>query len=204
MADHGEHGELLAAIVRRDNAAFERLVSVYQHRLFNFALRYAGSREDAEEAVQDTFVKAYRALYWRLPPERVLGLALTPWLYRIALNTLRNRARSRQEPPLPLPAEEGDELALPLAAAGGLEAGAELADLRSALVRELLRLPPPYRAALVLRFVEGLSYPEIAQATGRPLGTVKSDVHRAALAMRPRLRRWCDGDDAEEDLAHAL
>jgi RNA polymerase sigma-70 factor (ECF subfamily) len=104
---------------------------------------------------------------------------------------------------LPLPAEEGEEVAAaPLAADGGPEARAELADLRSALVRELLRLPPRYRAAIVLRFVEGLSYPEIAQATGRPLGTVKSDIHRAALLMRPALRRWYDG--AEEGLDHAL
>ncbi len=188
MPDKEEHGELLAAFVRRDGSAFERLVDAYQDRLFNFALRFTGCREDAEEVVQDTFLKAHRALHGRLTPERILNLALTPWLYRIAINTARNRGRSRRVATTPLGDGEGEEAA-PLAADGGPRA-VELGDLRAALVRELARLPERYRVAVLLRYVEGLAYAEIAQATGRPLGTVKSDVHRGALLMRPGLAAW--------------
>ncbi len=191
MASNGEHGELLAAFVRGDGAAFVRLVDAYQDRLYNFALRLTGCREDAEEVVQDALLKAHRALHGRLTPERILNLALTPWLYRIVLNTARNRRRCRRLPTTSL--DDGEEAVGEGAAADKADEPvrtAEIGDLRSALVRELTRLPERYRVAILLRYVEGLSYAEIAQATGRPQGTVKSDVHRGALLMRSGLAPW--------------
>jgi RNA polymerase sigma-70 factor (ECF subfamily) len=185
--------ELLGRLVRREGEAFEHLVAQYQDRLFNFVLRYTGRREDAEEIVQDTFLKAHRALFGRMTPERVLTLALTPWMYRVALNTARNYLRRRQLQTSALPDDShvgAEQLGEPALAGGGPEAMAENAAVRRAIVAELLRLPERYRAAVVLRFVEGLSYAEIAAATGQPVGTVKSNVHRGLLLMRPGLASW--------------
>src|SRR6516225_9442084 len=71
---------------------FEELVRTFQDRLYGFALRMLSSPQDAEEAAQDTFVRAYRALE-RYPDDRVSTLRLRPWLYQIALNVVRNRVR---------------------------------------------------------------------------------------------------------------
>src|SRR5215204_5011396 len=75
--------------------AFESLVTAYQERIFRFALRYCGNREDAEETAQDAFVRAYRALQ-TYPPDRRRGLNLRAWLYTITLNVARNRVRRKR------------------------------------------------------------------------------------------------------------
>src|SRR5215469_109476 len=74
---------------------FERIVDDYQRRLYGFALRMTGNREDAEEIVQDAFVRAYRAL-GKMSPEQRDELRLQPWLYTITLNVTRNRLRSKR------------------------------------------------------------------------------------------------------------
>ncbi|MHB1413819.1 MAG: RNA polymerase sigma factor [Chloroflexota bacterium] len=193
MLESAETRDLIGGILRREENAFADIVRAHQDRLFNFALRFTGTPEDAEEIVQDTFVKAYRALYQRLTPERVATLALTPWLYRIALNTARNFVRGR-----PARAEArlafagGDDTPWGGASerSDGPEGLAEKAEMRAALKRELLALPPRYRAAVILRLVQGLAYTEVAETLGLPVGTVKSHVYRGARLMRPGLARW--------------
>lgn len=190
----GEAG-LPSGLLRRDPAAFVDLVRVYQERLFNFALRYLGRPEDAEEAVQDAFLKAHRDLYRRLPLERVQNLALTPWLYKVVLNTCRNRVRRRQ-----LVAFDLREVEATLSADGGSDPAlvGERAALRRALEDELRRLPPRYRAAVVLHLVEGLPYADVATVLGLPVGTAKSHVHRGANLMRPALEPWWVAERGKE------
>lgn len=186
MADEDS---LRAALADDLDASFERLVRAYQGRLFSFALRWSGSREDAEEIAQDALVRAYRALRG-YPAERVLALALRPWLYRIALNVARNRARGRRLPVVRLAgAEEGadDRLAPVGAVCAGPEALVERAERRSELGAALARLPARYRAAVILRYVEGLAYAELADVLGQPVGTAKSDVHRGIRLLRKAL-----------------
>ena len=87
--------EALAAALADDlDAHFERLVRVFQDRLYGFALRLTRSPQDAEESTQDTFVRAYRALE-KYDTQQRRTLLLKPWLYRIALNVVRNRVRGR-------------------------------------------------------------------------------------------------------------
>ncbi|MHB8145248.1 MAG: RNA polymerase sigma factor, partial [Vulcanimicrobiaceae bacterium] len=74
---------------------FETIVDEYQRRLYGFALRMTGNREDAEEIVQDAFVRAYRALA-KMSPQQRAELRLQPWLYTITLNVTRNRLRSKR------------------------------------------------------------------------------------------------------------
>ena len=90
------HEDRLRESIANDlDGTFEELVRVYQDRLFSYALRLTGRREDAEEVAQDAFVRAYRAL-GTYPAERIRALALRPWLYRITLNVARNRFRGKK------------------------------------------------------------------------------------------------------------
>jgi len=168
---------LTAALARDLDGAFESLVRAHQDRLFTIAWRIGGDRRDAEELVQDCFVRAYRALA-TYPPARIRELRLRGWLTTILLNAGRNRARVHRVPTTELAFEPGAEPAAdPLARR----------DERETWARLLAGLTPAQRTAVVLRHVDGLSYAEIAEATGRPEGTVKAHVHRGLAALRTAL-----------------
>ena len=165
---------------------FDTIVDEYERRLYGFALRMTGNREDAEEIVQDAFVRAYRALA-KMSPEQRAELRLQPWLYTITLNVTRNRLRGKRPTNVAL-----DSLADPDALLRGsrhdgpaqpekiLEQNADMALVE----RALLQLPMHLRAAATLRFIEGRSHPEIAEILNQPIGTVKSHVHRAVRILR--------------------
>jgi RNA polymerase sigma-70 factor, ECF subfamily len=159
------------------DAAFESLVLGHQDRLFTIALRTGGDRSDAEELVQDCFVRAYRALT-SYPPARIRELRLRGWLTTILLNAGRNRARVRRVPTTELAFEPAAEPAIDPVARR---------DARDTWGRLLGALTPAQRTAVVLRHVDGMSYAEIAAATGKPEGTVKAHVHRGLAALRTAL-----------------
>ena len=169
--------QLAARLAADLDASFEALVLAHQDRLFTIALRTGGNRHDAEELVQDAFVRAYRALAaW--PPPRIRELRIRGWLTTILLNAGRNRARVRRVPTTELVFDPGAEPAAePLARS----------DVRETWAHLLAGLSPAQRMAVVLRHVDGMSYAEIAEATGRPEGTVKAHVHRGLAALRTAL-----------------
>jgi len=178
MDDQRPDDAVLTARLATDlDGAFEAVVLAHQDRLFTIAHRIGGDRRDAEELVQDAFVRAYRALAG-YPPERVRELRLRAWLTTILLNAGRNRVRVRRVPTTELAFEPGTEPATdPLVRR----------DERETWSRLLAGLNPAQRTAVVLRHVDGLSYAEIAAATGRPEGTVKAHVHRGLDALRTAL-----------------
>ena len=183
------------------DGCFETLVRDYQDRLYAFALRFCGSAPDAEEIAQDAFIRAYRALR-SYPADRVRALALRPWLYRITLNLARNRGRGRR---LRLVSLDGEEerpgVTEPVAAArDGPEAVFERTERGDELAALVTALPARYRAAVVLRHVEGLSYREIADVLDQPVGTVKANTHRGIRSLREALTSTERRDDA---VAHA-
>lgn len=184
-----EENELSAALAASVEGAYEHVVRAFQNRLYAFALRMCGSPQDAEEIVQDAFVRAYRALR-TYPAERVRAMALRPWLYQITLNVYRNRTRPGRLPSVPLDGPNDGESA-PLEIEGDAgerpDIATERAELRDMLTGVLLRLPAHFRAAVILRHVEGLSYQEIAELLGQPAGTVKAHVHRGAKLLREAL-----------------
>jgi RNA polymerase sigma-70 factor (ECF subfamily) len=159
------------------DASFEALVRAHQDRLFTIAWRIGGDRHDAEELVQDCFVRAYRAL-GSYPAPRIRELRLRGWLTTILLNAGRNRARVRRVQTTELAFDPGAE---PAADPIGRR------EERETWARLLAGLTPAQRTAVVLRHVDGLSYAEIAAATGRPEGTVKAHVHRGLAALRTAL-----------------
>ena len=179
----------LARRLARDlDGAFEALVIAHQDRLFTIAHRLLGDAHDAEEVAQDAFIRAYRALDG-YPAERVRALRLRPWLAAIVINLARNRRRrvADRHPPHPLAPLIEAGLDIPDRAAArpdARHAGAESRDEWAAL---LAALPAAYRAAVVLRHVDGLSYGEVASVLGRPEGTVKAQVHRGLRLLRAAL-----------------
>jgi RNA polymerase sigma-70 factor (ECF subfamily) len=177
-----EVGRLAAALADDRDAAFPHLVRALQDGIFAGALRLTGSRADAEEITQEAFVRAYRALD-AYPPERVRDLRVREWMWTIALNLCRNRARDRSRRP---EAPSAEDLIVPDPAPGPEQEALATAE-RELLERHLARLSWATRASLVLRHVAGLTYAEIAAALDRPLGTVKSDVHRGLQRLRESL-----------------
>ena len=181
-----DDASLTIALADDLNGTFERLVRAHQDRLYSIALRMLGDTGDAEEAAQDAFVRAYRAL-GRYEAKRIRELQLRPWLATIVLNLCRSRLARRPvvvrrqvslDAPLPGDLEPRAEEARGPAAATARRASAE------AWAGLLLNLPPAYRSAVVLRHVDGLSYPELAIALDRPEGTVKAQVHRGLAMLR--------------------
>ena len=171
------------------DGTFERMVRTFQDRIFSFAHRLSGNREDAEEIAQDAFVRAYRALR-TYPADRIRALSLQAWLYRIALNVARNRFRGKRARVVSLDArgDNSDEASRAREAPDDPrerpDSRLEEKESRSGIAALVAGLPERYRAPLVLRYVEGLKLEEVAAILEQPIGTAKSNVHRAVNLLR--------------------
>ena len=180
---------LTADLARDLDRAFDALVVAHQDRMFTIALRMLGDPRDAEEAAQDALVRAYRALA-TYDAARIRELRLRGWLTTIVLNLCRTRGlrrAARGAPPISLDADEAPALE---PTASRKDSPTEVVERHAERERwgaRLAELPPAYRAAVVLRHVDGLSYPEAAAALGRPEGTVKAQVHRGIALLRTML-----------------
>lgn len=158
--------------------AFPELVAANQDLVFGVALRVVRDAHTAEDAAQEAFVRAYRALR-RYPNQQVRELRLRPWLARIALNAARNEFRGKRSD-----ADIDDAAAALRDPDEGPHRLAERNDDRRMWARLLAGLPDRYRLAVALRYIDDLSYPELAETLERPLGSVKSDVHRGTALLR--------------------
>ena len=153
---------------------FEELVKAHQKGIFNHALRMLGNEQDALDASQEAFFRAYRSLSSFRGDSR-----FSVWLYRLASNICLDMLRKRpSSPDLSLTDEEGDPLPIPDSRFTP-QTELEKKELRLAVRSGLSRLDPDFRSVLVLREINGLSYEEIARVTGLESGTVKSRIFRA-------------------------
>jgi len=178
------------------DAAFPCVVERYTDVVYSVALRLVRSPAEAEEVAQDTFIRAHRALE-DYPPERRRGMRLRPWLARIALNLARNRLRRGHHGEVAL-----DDFVEATSAAPRSHEPAEIAERREAgryWQGLLATLPESQRVAVALRHVDGLSYAEVAETLDRPIGTVKSHVHRGVRQLRDRHERQARQHLAREE-----
>lgn len=165
-----------------DCETFEALVERYQKRLFSYALGLLHNREDAEEAVQDALMKAYRA--WpNFKPKR--HTSLSAWLSRITLNVARNRLRKKRVAQINFGANEPWHGAL--ADQTTPDMVFEDQSTIEFLDRAIRDLPQHLLEAARLQVIEGLTLSEIARRCSQPLGTVKSHVFRAKRRLRELL-----------------
>jgi RNA polymerase sigma factor (sigma-70 family) len=169
-------------------AAFPALVAAHQDRLYSIALRLLGDRRDAEEVAQDALVRAFRAMR-DYPHDRVAALRLRPWLASIAVNLARNRRRRIEDRQPPAALEPLLDVGFDPPDDGRASPGstADRRETQRELAAALLLLTPAVRAAIVLRHVDGLSVAEVAEALGRPEGTIKAQVHRGLRELRALL-----------------
>jgi RNA polymerase sigma-70 factor (ECF subfamily) len=170
--------ELVAGALGGSQEAFRQLVGRFERPVFTLILRMVHDPRTAEDLAQEVFVKAYRHLAAYDSRRK-----LASWLFKIAHNTTLDHLRHGALDTVPLAAEkeEGGDLLAVLAdtATESPAAAVERRDMARALERAIVRLRPEYREAVVLRYVEGLSYLEICDILVLPLGTLKTNLHRA-------------------------
>ena len=180
-----DDSSLVSRAQRGDEAAYEEIVQLYQQIAFRTAYVITGSAADAEDAAQEGFVKAYRAI-GRFRP----GAPLRPWLLRIVANEARNRVRSSgRRHQLELRLSEGFR---PGDAAQSPEAVAVASDERRRLLAMVSALGEEDRLVIASRYLLELNGEETAAALGIPEGTVKSRLSRALDRLRSRVQEATD------------
>lgn len=170
-----------------DLAAFNRLVQIHQRAVYNLCLRLLGSHTAAEDAAQEAFIAAFRHI------KGFRGGSFPAWLFRIAANASYDELRRRRRRPVTLEQEAAQNLPAeaPTHAFASPEAYVQQREQAQLLQQGLASLPQDQRLAVILCDVQGLSYEEIAAATGASLGTVKSRISRGREKLRHFLReRW--------------
>lgn len=189
----GREAQLVEQLKRRDEAAFNELVRLYQERVFRLVLRMLGDRSEAEDVAQEVFITVFKSIDGFRGDSK-----LSTWLYRVATNHCKNRikyldrrARGKKK--------ELDELA----EHGALESAsmgtsaqvarpdqqAEAHEIEMIVRAAIMELDEDQRVLVIMRDVENMSYEEIQHETGLPEGTVKSRLHRARLALAKAVQR---------------
>ena len=178
---------LVERVQQGDKKAFDILVAKYQHKIVKLISRYIRDQAEVLDVAQDAFIKAYRAL-----PKFRGESAFYTWLYRIAINTAKNYlvAQGRRLPDSDVEIDVAEQY----------EGASELKDyatperlllkdeIEKTVFDVIEQLPEDLRTAITLRELEGLSYEEIAEAMGCPIGTVRSRIFRAREAIHNKLK----------------
>jgi RNA polymerase sigma-70 factor (ECF subfamily) len=179
MGDHVKtDAELVASTLRGSQDAFRELVVRFERPVYSLVLRMVQDPGAAEDLAQEVFLKAYRRLDTYDPQWK-----FSSWLFKIAHNTTIDHLRRGVPETVPLESDEEGRGSFSAVLADETgespHAAAERRDLGRSLERALAHLRPEYRVAVVMFYAQGASYQEICEITGLPLGTVKTNLHRA-------------------------
>ena len=181
--------ELFLEFTKGDTAAFNKIVNRYQGRLLNFVYRFTGDRETAQDIVQETFLRVYRKR------EQYCSTAnLSTWIFTIAGNLAKSELRHRKRWHLvPIGKEDRQDVAEKIVDQSlGPNQIAEKKAIERNIQEAIGSLSPKYREAVILRDIEAMSYEQIAQIVGCPVGTAKSRVNRGRLQLQKRLEQIID------------
>ena len=192
MNEREADAALVERVQRGDKHAFELLVLKYQRKIMRLLSRLIHDPAEAEDVAQDAFIKAYRAI-----PQFRGESAFYTWLYRIAVNTAKNHLVARRRRPsgsAQYENEDGETFDETdnLSDINTPEAAFASREIADTVNQAIDALPEELRTAIVLREIEGLSYEEIAQSMGCPIGTVRSRIFRAREAIASKLRPILD------------
>lgn len=187
MLSEHDDGELISMCKRGDTDAFGQLVDKYQQKVYNIAFRMTNNHEDALDLAQESFLRVYRALASYKGES-----AFSTWVFRIASNVCLDEMRKRKrQPRIALSTDSlmaGDEGDYPIEIAAGEGSSPEQqllqGEMRKEITDALHTVSEEHRLVLVLRDIEGYSYEEIADMVGVNIGTIKSRLNRARLALR--------------------
>lgn len=190
-----EEGDDDLDLVRRtqqgDKRAFDLLVLKYQQKVAGVVSRYLRDQADIQDVVQESFIKAYRAL-----PNFRGDSAFYTWIYRIAINTAKNFlvSKSRRPPVRDVDAEVAEQLDVGerLKSRDTPEDQLMMQEVERAVWRAINTLPDELRTAITLREIDGMSYEEIAQVMECPVGTVRSRIFRAREIIDSALQPLLD------------
>jgi RNA polymerase sigma-70 factor (ECF subfamily) len=185
--------QLVERVFKGDNHAFDLLVLRYQSRIFSLVGRIINDPADIEDVAQEAFIKAYRALSGFRGDS-----AFYTWLYRIAINTAKNHlvAKNRRPPRQDVDVDDNEfqESQTMLENIEGPEANLARDDLKAVIDEAIEDLPEDLRTAFTLREFGGLSYEEITDIMGCPVGTVRSRIFRAREALDKKVRPLLEMD----------
>lgn len=187
---HGPQDEaaLVAEAIEGSELAFRTLVERYQRPVFSLVLRMVRDHGVAEDVTQEVFVKAWMALS-RYDPRR----RFASWLFKIASNAAIDQLRRKKLPTTPIETSDTDQSSIldriEDERSESPDTLVKRRELSAALEAAVAALRPEYRLVVLLRFREELPYKDIAEATGMPLGTVKTNLRRARREIEERLRK---------------
>ncbi len=178
--------ELVLRVQRGDKKSFDILVLKYQNKVAKLISRYIRDSDEVQDVTQEAFIKAYRAL-----PGFRGDSAFYTWLYRISVNTAKNYliSKGRRPPGVDIDADDAEHFE----SAGALKEFATPErllfkdEIEKTVFEAIEQLPSDLRTAITLRELDGLSYEEISQSMGCPVGTVRSRIFRARDAIQKRL-----------------
>jgi RNA polymerase sigma-70 factor (ECF subfamily) len=188
MSNNSEDLSIIDRFKAGDSTAFEELVLKYQDRIYNLCRHMLGNAHDAEDAAQDTFVKAYQKLNDFKP-----DASLYTWLYRIAVNTCLDYKKRPFFESLFRKSDEGEEfIEEPASDWPSPERLYESKQIGLALHGSIRKLSPKLRTAIILKEIEGLSYEEIADILDVSIGTVKSRISRARDELKILLKDFTE------------
>ncbi len=183
-----DEAALVAEAIEGSELAFRTLVERYQRPVFSLVLRMVRDHGIAEDVTQEVFVKAWVALS-RYDPRR----RFASWLFKIASNAAIDQLRRKKLPTTPIETSDADQSSIldriEDERSESPDTLVKRRELSAALEAAVAALRPEYRLVVLLRFREELPYRDIAEATGMPLGTVKTNLRRARREIEERLRK---------------
>jgi RNA polymerase sigma-70 factor (ECF subfamily) len=185
--------ELVKRAQRGNTAAFEELVKRYEHKVYNIAYRMLSNEEEAKDALQDTFIRAYRFI------KKFKGdSSFYTWLYRITTNVCLTRLKRRQGKDnvtvsLDEPVQDEEDMIRELPDVKHTpEILFERKQTQQAIQTAISELPSDYRSVVVLRDLQGLSNKEVSKALQLSIAAVKSRLHRGRVFLRKKLSKYIE------------